>query len=424
MPPEARVSAPLLLLYGSLLLCAPLLYAWRHATHADAPSEPHSARQKRQPRGAARRRKAAARRQPAARLEALLASGAPACTAELVAENEFAAHVRLEARAEPRRLAQLSRCLGRAKVAAFATQPASILLAFAWTGEQVRMAMPQRPPPTLASWMALRAAGATAGAFSDRSVPVIAARDRVKFIRQVLFDALKGLAVLHEVGLVHCAIGREVVGISTEDDRQPVKGRLEQLAFARDSETLVLACRARDQVDDLDRPDLLDIGLRERAEKCVKAEADGDSSLLNGPSLSDFAFADDMRAFGALMLESLIVPCAPPGAITTSALAALCDGAYRGTGMIDRDGTTGSDISTSAIVTMDGRVDIAALRAYLMEDDGLRIGGVGGADMLDATGGWDLLAQLLGPWQARPSAASALKHPFWERKVPFLKVES
>ncbi|KAL1504523.1 hypothetical protein AB1Y20_010925 [Prymnesium parvum] len=89
MPPEARVSAPLLLLYGSLLLCAPLLlttprlygslllcapllYAWRHATHADAPSEPHSARQKRQPRGAARRRKAAARRQPAARLEALL----------------------------------------------------------------------------------------------------------------------------------------------------------------------------------------------------------------------------------------------------------------------------------------------------------------------------------------------------------------
>ena len=63
-------------------------------------------------------------------------------------------------------------------------------------------------------------------------------------------------------------------------------------------------------------------------------------------------------------------------------------------------------------------VDVPQLREYLDADDGLRVGGVGGVELLDTGGagssGWDLLALLLHPeWAERPSAAEALAHPFF-----------
>jgi hypothetical protein len=64
------------------------------------------------------------------------------------------------------------------------------------------------------------------------------------------------------------------------------------------------------------------------------------------------------------------------------------------------------------------------LRDFLDADDGLRLGGVGGVDVLDTGGagksGWDLLAALLAPdWEQRPTAEEALKHPFWNTKMFF-----
>lgn len=65
-------------------------------------------------------------------------------------------------------------------------------------------------------------------------------------------------------------------------------------------------------------------------------------------------------------------------------------------------------------------VDVTALRAYLDAEETLRIGGVGGVDVLDLAdgAGWELLGMLLaGPWQERPSAAEALEHRFWSAKL-------
>lgn len=66
---------------------------------------------------------------------------------------------------------------------------------------------------------------------------------------------------------------------------------------------------------------------------------------------------------------------------------------------------------------------MAGLREYLDADEGLRVGGVGGVELLDAGGpeggsGWDLLSRLLHPeWAERPSAAEALEHPFWDAQM-------
>ena len=65
-------------------------------------------------------------------------------------------------------------------------------------------------------------------------------------------------------------------------------------------------------------------------------------------------------------------------------------------------------------------VDVGALRAYLDAEETLRIGGVGGVDVLDANGGlgWALIETLMHPtWQSRPTAAEALRHRFWSEDI-------
>ena len=69
-------------------------------------------------------------------------------------------------------------------------------------------------------------------------------------------------------------------------------------------------------------------------------------------------------------------------------------------------------------------VDVGRLRDYLDAEDSLRLGGVGGVDVLDVGGpgksGWHLLEGLLAAnWEERPSAEEALQHPWWKHKMFF-----
>ena len=170
-----------------------------------------------------------------------------------------------------------------------------------------------------------------------------------------------------------------------------------------------LACRANAQGDELPQfegtLDLLESGLRERAALSMLRPADPDERAAFGKS-------DDVREFGFLLLQMLVLPSSQAGTgahddalsadcLTALRLRSLCDGPFM-LRDIDGDPTDG--------------VDIAALRDYLDADETLRVGGAGGVDVLDAVdgAGWDLLSKLLaGPWQERPSAAEALEHPFW-----------
>ena len=144
--------------------------------------------------------------------------------------------------------------------------------------------------------------------------------------------------------------------------------------------------------------DPLDSGLAERAVLNTLRPGDADERARYG-------VADDMREFGMLALTLLIVPSAQPGATSALRLRALCEGAFRAS---DEDG-----------MPTDG-VDARGLRNFLDSEPELRIGGVGGVDVLDANGGegWDLLGRLLHPeWEMRPTASEALQHPFWTKEL-------
>ena len=122
---------------------------------------------------------------------------------------------------------------------------------------------------------------------------------------------------------------------------------------------------------------------------------------------ASYGRADDLRELGVLLLQMMVLPNAPAGALGPLQLRTLVDGAFASS---DEDG-----------MKTDG-VDVPALRSYLDSDDGLRINGVGGVELLDTGGGersgWDLLARLLScQWADRPTAAEALSHPFWDAPI-------
>ena len=115
-----------------------------------------------------------------------------------------------------------------------------VLHAFPWTGENVRMALPTRPPPTLAWWAEKRALGQTEAQRTWKGVPVRAMEMRGRFVRRALKGALAGLATLHQVGLLHQSLSPQAVMLSTEDDRKgdSVSGMLQDLQFCRDARSL------------------------------------------------------------------------------------------------------------------------------------------------------------------------------------------
>jgi hypothetical protein len=138
-------------------------------------------------------------------LEASYGSGkSGAGLAEALALNEFAAHSRVQrAPAEPERRG-LARLIGRLVEKDEGGSPL-VLHAFPWRGEDVRMALPTRLPPTLGSWMMKCEAGETDGQKKWKGVPVQAATQRGRFARAALRGALRGLDELHRAGLVHQA---------------------------------------------------------------------------------------------------------------------------------------------------------------------------------------------------------------------------
>ena len=360
--------------------------------------------------------------------------------AEALAFNEWAAHCRVQGSlaatgvlsddAEKR---GLSRLIGRLQSDGSRDEPARILHAFPWRGEQVRMALPTRLPPTLGGWAQLRRRGETSSSqLWDGSVPRRAAQARSRFVRGALRGALNGLASLHAAGLVHQSLSPSVILLSSDDDRKmeagdSLKSWLTELAFCRDARSLALAYRTGPDGDELPSfdgvADPLEIGLLERAVRRTVRPGDPEERAA-------FARADEMREFGLLMLEAFVLFNAPSkgsaasgddaatagadtSAMTSLRLRTLCDATFV---LADEDG-----------YKSDG-VDIPALRAYLEAEDSLRTGGVGGVEMLEKAGkpgtdpalagagtsGWDLLAWMMRPnWQDRPSAADALKHPFW-----------
>ena len=344
----------------------------------------------------------------ASRLESAYSSASlwstPLSISEAMANNEVAAHERLQGDSITH-IPFLSKCLGQEETrwgtaASNSEEPASILNVFVWTGERVRMAMPEKPPPTLASYLSLRKRGATVGAFADRSVPFTATVARSKFLRSALSDALRGLQAMHDANLLHTSITPEAIGITQEDDRAGVKGRLENFMFARDARSCELVHRVDASGEVLARfaeqPDPLDAELKRRARR---------AGATNSIDLARFGRADDLRAFGVTCLVCIVGACAPSTCnLESSELYRLIDGPFA------------LDLFESPT---DGSVDVAALREYLESEDRLQIfsndknGGVGGVDILKGCRGWDLLELLLGPWDQRPTCAEALAHPFW-----------
>lgn len=333
--------------------------------------------------------------------------------AEAYALNEYAAHerVQLHVDGDVERRGGVTRLIGRLQTVDEESGAAVTLHAFPWRGEQVRMALPTRLPPTLASWAYLRERRETEADRVWRGVPLRAAQQRGRFVRAALRGALEGLRTLHSCGLVHQNLSPAAVALSTDDCRkgEGVTSTLQGLEAARDARSLYCAFHVNAAGDALTRAgqayeagdalDPLELGLAERALRSTLRPADPDERARYG-------VADDMREFGVLVLASFLIPNAPAGATDTLRLRSLLDGAFASA---DGDG-----MRTNG-------VDVAALRAYLEADDGLCDAGcgVGGARLLDAGGddgsGWDLLAKLLAcDWQDRPTAEEALRHPFWE----------
>ena len=162
-----------------------------------------------------------------------------ASLAEALALNEFAAHCRVQRTgdAESRGVARM---LGRLVEKDEGGTPL-VLHVFPWRGEQVRMALPTQLPPTLGSWLAKIERGETDGQRKWTGAPVKAARQRGKFVRAALRDALRGLDALHAAGLVHQGLGPSAVLLSSEDDfgkGGAARGALQELGFARDAASL------------------------------------------------------------------------------------------------------------------------------------------------------------------------------------------
>jgi len=336
-------------------------------------------------------------------LEASLSSEGGISLAELMAENEFAAHARVQALVADVEKDGLCRLLGRLCPDYREGEPQLILHIFPWRGDQARLAMPTRLPATLASWARARSRGETPGAKLWKGVPLRACQQRGRFVRSAMEGALRGLATLHRCQLVHQGLSPSAISISTEDDRkgEVVVGRLMELAFCRDTSSLALAYSVGADGQQLfDAEDPLDTGLRERAMLLTLRPGDPEERAA-------FAKANDVREFGFLLLQMMLLPFAQPSddAMTVLKLRSLCDGPFM---LPDSDGDK-----------TDG-VDVRALRDYLDADESIRDGGVGGVDVLDLAdgAGWDLLAALLdATWQDRPSAEEALMHPFWSAKM-------
>jgi len=271
------------------------------------------------------------------------------------------------------------------------------------------MALPTTLPPTLGSWASARARGTTEGTKFDSNVPRQGLQDRGRYVRAVMQGALSGLATLHASGLLHQSLSPSAVLVSTEDDRKAegAKGWLCELGFCRDAPSLELCYRASDDGTSVlpayeGTTDPLDSGLLDRA--CRKCVRPGDAD-----ERGRFGRADDVREFGFLLLAAALVPNAPAGGpIDALQLRTLCDGPFAAYD----DG-----------MPTDG-VDVGRLRDYLDAEDSLRLGGVGGVDVLDVGGpgksGWHLLEGLLAAnWKERPSAEEALQHPWWKHKMFF-----
>ena len=328
-------------------------------------------------------------------LEALFASDgrSAASIAAAMAENEFAAHLRLQPPGGSDEAygyrGKLSKLLGQES-----PEPGTIRMVFPWYGEVTRMALPTRTPPTLATWLDLHARGETLSAKVEANIPGRTCQLRGEYARGALSTALLGLTRLHEAALTHGSLGASAVLVSSEDDRKGAsggKGRLLDLAFARDLRSLEPASRVGGDGALLpllaDRPDPLATDLRERAARAGAAEEGA------------FGTADDMRAFGVLLLQAMVEPNAERGAFPLARLLQLIDGPF----------------AASSRASADGAVDVDGLRDYLAADEACRRGGYGGVELLDSAGGagWSLVASLLGPYAERPSAAAALGHPFW-----------
>lgn len=368
----------------------------------------------------------------ASSLEAALSSPTAARSgaslAEALALNEYSAHARVQAAAAAAGKSErdveregLTRLIGRQVERGDRGEPL-VLHAFPWGGEGVRLAPPTRLPPTLGSWLVLRERGGTEAQAKWGGVPLRAAQQRGRFVRGALRGALAGLAALHAVGLLHQGLSPAAVLVSSEDDRvgEKVSSSLQELGYARDAPSLYPAFYVNTEgsalsavgeaVESGDRggaveADPLDLGLAERALRRTTRPGDPEERARYGR-------ADDMREFGLLLLTCFLLSSAQPDAgFDALRLRTLTDGPFAAS---DDDG-----------MKTDG-VDVAALRSFLADEEALRIGGVGGVEMLDAGGarlggefvtqssGWGLLSRLLAPaWEDRPDAAEALSHPFW-----------
>ena len=72
------------------------------------------------------------------------------------------------------------------------------------------MALPTSLPPTLASWAVRREREETDAQRLWKGVPIRAAEQRAKFVREALRGALTGLEQLHVAGLLHQVKGLSV----------------------------------------------------------------------------------------------------------------------------------------------------------------------------------------------------------------------
>jgi hypothetical protein len=118
------------------------------------------------------------------RLEASMASDGTSL-AEALAENEYAAHARVQATCPDVEMAGLCRLMGRLCPDYRQSEAKYILHVFPWRGQPARLAMPTTLPPTLQSWARARERGLTEAQRTWKGVPLRACQQRGRFVRCV-----------------------------------------------------------------------------------------------------------------------------------------------------------------------------------------------------------------------------------------------
>lgn len=207
----------------------------------------------------------------------------------------------------------------------------------------------------------------------DRGRPM---RRREEFIREILRGTLRGLAYMHGRGRLHQSLGPASVVLNTvqEADLGALVPRLRDFAFSVDVSDLSALSGSSSR----------GAGAVQEAQDNLwrRARAVSASTIFEKKA---FGISDDIYSAGLLFAYMAFLPLCPPGSIDGPTLQRLLESTFQS--------------------------DIKAAREYCAADERWSKA-VSFLDRGDQSG-WDLLQAMLDPdYRRRPTAETALRHPF------------